>query len=158
MTGRSFSLLAAFALASLSCARPGVTGPRSGSAREAIDTIHRTMEDAFQSGHADVIARIYATDAEQYVPETPVVRGRPAIEQAWKATVGSGGNRLRVEVSEVEQDGDRAHEIGRFTISAPDGAVLAAAKYLVIWGRDAGGEWKARRDIYNWDIPPGQRP
>lgn len=122
----------------------------------AIETIHRTMEDAFQAGHADVIARIYGTDAERYVPEAAVVRGRPAIEQAWKATIGRGGNRLRVEVAEVEQEGDRAHEIGRFTISSPDGAVLAAAKYLVIWGQGADGEWTARRDIYNWDTPPGQ--
>ena len=114
------------------------------------------MEDAFQAGHADVIARMYATDAEQYVPETPVVRGRQAIEQAWKANAGNGGNRLRLDVAEVEQDGDRAHEIGRFTISSPDGAVLAAGKYLVIWSRGADGEWMARRDIYNWDIPPGR--
>ena len=156
MTGRSLRLVAAFAVASLSCTRPAVTGGRSVPAREAIEAIHRTMEDAFQAGHADLIARIYATDAESYLPEMPVVRGRPAIEEAWKATVGTGGNRLRVEVAEVEQEGDRAHEIGRFTISSPDGAVLAAAKYLVIWGRGADGEWKARRDIYNWDIPPGQ--
>jgi ketosteroid isomerase-like protein len=115
------------------------------------------MEDAFSAGRADVIARVYTTDAEQYVPEAPVVRGRPAIEEAWKGTVGHGGNRLRIEADEVEQEGDRAHEIGRFTISSPDGSVLAAAKYLVIWGRGADGEWKARRDIYNWDIPPGQR-
>ena len=157
MKNRSLSLLAAFGVASLSCARPGVTGPRSGSAREAIDTIHKTMEHAFRAGHADVIAGMYAADAEQFVPETPVVRGRPGIEQAWKTKVGAGGNRFRVDVDEVEQEGDRAHEIGRFTISSPDGAVLAAAKYLVIWGRGADGEWKARRDIYNWDIPPGRR-
>ena len=90
--------------------------------------IRCTAEDAFSAGRADVIARVYTTDAEQYVPEAPVVRGRPAIEEAWKATVGHGGNRLRVEVDEVEQDGDRAHEIGRFTIRSPDGSVLAAAK------------------------------
>jgi ketosteroid isomerase-like protein len=115
------------------------------------------MENAFQSGHADLIARIYATDAESYAPEMNVARGRTAIEQAWKAKAGAGGNRLRLEVAEVEQEGDRAHEIGRFTISTPDGAVLAAAKYLVIWARSADGEWRARRDIYNWDIPPGHQ-
>jgi ketosteroid isomerase-like protein len=114
------------------------------------------MEDAFQAGRADAIAHTYAADAERFVPEFPVVRGRPAIEQDWKTVVGKGGNRLRVEIAEVEQAGDRAHEIGRFTISAPDGDVLAAAKYLVIWERQADGEWKARRDIFNWDIPPSR--
>ena len=144
-------------MAFASCARPGLAGPRSASAREAIDSIHRTMEEAFQAGNAVSIARIYAADAERLAPERPVMSGRVAIEDAWRTTAGNGGNRLRLEVAEVEQSGHRAHEVGRFTISAPDGAVLAAAKYLVIWVRQSDGEWRAHRDIFNWDIPPSHQ-
>lgn len=156
MIRRLLSQVFAVALVSASCTRPGMTGPRSASARVAIDTIYRTMEDAFHRGDADAIAQIYAPDGEWYVPETPVIKGRSAIARAWKTNVGAGGNRLRVDVAEVEQQGDRADEIGRFTISAPDGSVLAAGKYLVVWVRQPDGEWKTRRDIFNWDIPPGQ--
>lgn len=118
--------------------------------------IYKTMEDAFRKGDAETIAQAYADDAEWYVPEAPVIKGRSAIARAWKANVGSGGNRLRIEVAEVEQSGNRAHEVGRFTISAPDGAVLSAGKYIVIWARQSDGEWKTRRDIFNWDVPPRQ--
>jgi hypothetical protein len=52
--------------------------------------------------------------------------------------------------------GDWAYEIGRFTASAPDGSVLNVGKYIVIWKRQATGEWKTHRDIFNWDIPPAQ--
>jgi ketosteroid isomerase-like protein len=64
---------------------------------------------------------------------------------------------LRFDVGEVEQTGDRAHEVGRFTISSPDGGVLAAGKHIVIWARQPDGGWKTYRDICNWDIPP-RRP
>jgi uncharacterized protein (TIGR02246 family) len=114
------------------------------------------MQDAFHKGDAETIAQAYADDAEWYVPEARVIKGRRAIAAAWKANVGSGGNHLRIEVGEVEQSGDRAHEVGRFTISAPDGAVLSAGKYIVIWARQPDGEWKTRRDIFNWDVPPRQ--
>ena len=129
-------------------------GRRSSSAREAIGVIYAAMEDAFYKGDAELIAQAYADDAEWYVPESPVIQGRPAIARAWKANAGSAGNRLRIEVAEVEQSGNRAHEVGRFTISAPDGAVLAAGKHVVIWARQPDGEWKTRRYIFNWDVPP----
>lgn len=156
MMGRRLSYLTGITLLGSACAGRGPTGQRSESAREAIPAIYKTMEDAFKKGDAEAIAQAYTEDAEWYVPEAPVIKGRPAIARAWKANVGSGGNRLRVEVAEVEQSGDRAHEVGRFTISGPDGAVLSAGKYIVIWARQPDGEWKTRRDIFNWDIPPRQ--
>jgi uncharacterized protein (TIGR02246 family) len=152
MIVRALSLLAAFVVLGSAC--DGVARGRPRSANEAITAVYKTMEDAFQKGDAETIARAYTEDAEWYIPETPVIKGRTAIAQAWKASVGSGGNRLRIDVAEVEQNGDRAHEVGRFTISAPDGAVLSAGKYIVIWARQPDGEWKTHRDIFNWDIPP----
>jgi uncharacterized protein (TIGR02246 family) len=131
-------------------------GRRGLSAREAIGATHKTMEDAFYKGDAETMARIYTADAERYVPGVPVFKGQSAIGRAWKADVGPGGNRLRIEVAEVEENGDRAHEVGRFTISAADGSVLSAGKYIVIWNRQPDGEWKTYRDIFNWDIPPRQ--
>jgi uncharacterized protein (TIGR02246 family) len=155
MIRRALSLLAVFVLLGGACDSLA-RGRSPRSANEAITAVYKTMEDAFQKGDAETIARAYTEDAEWYIPETPVIKGRTAIAQAWKASVGSGGNRLRIDVAEVEQNGDRAHEVGRFTISAPDGAVLSAGKYIVIWARQPDGEWKTHRDIFNWDIPPRQ--
>jgi len=156
MTGRTLSLLAAIVLLGNSCDGRGMRGGRSLPAREAIGATYKIMKDAFYKGDAEAIAQVYTEDAEWYVPEVPVLKGRSAIGRAWKANIGSGGNRLRIEVAEVEQNGDRAHEIGRFTISGTDGAVLSAGKYIVIWTRQSDGAWKTYRDIFNWDIPPRQ--
>ena len=126
------------------------------TAREAIVEAYETFERAFSSGDADTLAQIYTDDAEWLLPETPIVRGREAIAEAWKGVIGLGGNAIRVDVGEVVENGDWAYEVGSFTASAPDGTVLNAGKYIVIWKRQPNGGWKTHRDIFNWDIPPGK--
>jgi uncharacterized protein (TIGR02246 family) len=125
-------------------------------AHEAIAEGYKAFEEAFHRGDADTISRMYTEDSEWLIPEAPVVRGREAIAQGWKRIIGSGGNTVRVDIGEVQESGDWAYDIGRFTASAPDGSVLNAGKYIVIWRRQSTGEWKIHRDIFNWDIPPAQ--
>ena len=64
------------------------------------------------------------------------------------------GDRVRVEVREVQDNGDWAFEVGSFTATTPDGALLNSGKYIVIWKRQSNGTWKTYRDIFNWNILP----
>jgi uncharacterized protein (TIGR02246 family) len=155
MIRRTLSLVVAV-LVGGACNGRGILGFRSQSARAAIAAVTKAKEVAFMKGDADVLAQAYTQDAEWYVPEASIIKGRPAIARAWRSNVGAGGNRLRIDVAEVEQKGDRAYEVGRFIISAPDGAVISAGKYIGIWVRESDGQWRTRRDIFNWDIPPRQ--
>jgi len=122
--------------------------------RDEITEAYRAFEENFFKGDADALSLIYTDDAELLVPEAPPIKGRKAIVQAWRGIVGSGGNRVRVEVREVQDSGDWAFEVGSFTVTAPDGALLNAGKYIVVWKRQSNGAWKVHRDIFNWDIPP----
>jgi ketosteroid isomerase-like protein len=135
----------------------GCASRRDVSARNGIDAAYKVMETGFQQGKPELIAAGYTADAEWYPPDGPVIKGPPAIGRAWRDNGAVAGNRLRIDVADVDQDGGRADEIGRFTISAHDGSVVAAGKYLVVWARQPDGSWKARRGMYNWDIPP-RRP
>ena len=119
------------------------------TARDAIAKGYKAFEEAYYHADADTISRLYTEDAELLVPEVPVFRGRAAIAQAWKRMLGSGGHGVRVDITEVQEAGDWAYEVGRFTVSAGDGSVLNAGKYIVIWKRNATGEWKIHRDIFN---------
>jgi ketosteroid isomerase-like protein len=40
-------------------------------------------------------------------------------------------------------------------IKKPDGSVVGkdTAKYIVIWKREAGGDWQWYRDIWNSNLP-----
>ena len=122
--------------------------------RDEIMQAYKAFEEAFVKGDATALSLIYTEDAEWLVPEAPPIKGREAIAQAWKGVIGPGGNRVRVEVREVQDNGDWAFEVGSFTAIARDGAVLNAGKYIVIWKRQSNGAWKTYRDIFNWDIPP----
>ena len=125
-------------------------------AHEAIPEGYRAFEEAFHRGDADTISQMYTEDAEWLIPEAPIVRGRETIAQVWKGRLGSSRNTVRVDIGEVQESGDWAYDVGRFTVTAPDGSVLNVGKYIVIWKRQSTGEWKIHRDIFNRDIPPAQ--
>jgi ketosteroid isomerase-like protein len=59
-----------------------------------------------------------------------------------------------VATLESQDGGDWTYEVGTFEVSGPSGEVLNAGKYIVIWKREATGETRIHRDIFNWDIPP----
>jgi len=123
---------------------------------EAIAELYKTFEEAFYRGDADQISLMYTEDAELFAPQAPVVRGRQAITELWRSIVGPGGNKIRVEIGEVQETGDWAYEVGGFKAATPDGRVLNSGKYIVIWKRQPTGEWKTHRDIFHWDIPPAE--
>jgi uncharacterized protein (TIGR02246 family) len=111
------------------------------SAREAVEKDYKAVEQAFHKGDADSISRMYTEDAELFMPGAPVLQGRQAIDEAWKKIVGSGGNTLHSVVREVQENGDLAYDTGHFTASAPNGRVLNAGKWIVVWKRQSTGEW-----------------
>ncbi len=126
----------------------------SPSARDAIEAWYDVVEDAFYRGDAATLARLYTDDAELFVVDGPVIRGRGAIAEYWKHVLGAGGNRLDVEIWEVQETEHWAYETGRFTATTPSGQSLFVGKYIVIWKRDEAGTWRTHRDISNWEVPP----
>lgn len=67
--------------------------------------------------------QMYSEDAQLLAPEAPIIKGREAIAEVWKALLGTGGNHVRVEILEVQESGDWAYEIGRFVALRPTGGV-----------------------------------
>ena len=122
------------------------------TAREAISRAYKAFEEAYYKGEADTISKMYTEDAKLLVPEMPIVKGREAIGQVWAMILGSGGNRVCVDVHEVEESPDWAYDAGTFQATAPNGDTLNAGKYIVIWKRQPSGELKIHRDIFAHDM------
>ena len=55
---------------------------------------------------------------------------------------------------EVARSGDFGSETGGFELTASDKKgrpTMARGKYVVVWGKQADGSWKAVADIWNTD-------
>ncbi len=56
----------------------------------------------------------------------------------------------------ASKGGDLGYTIGSFELSVngPDGEpAMREGKYLTVWEKDQGGNWKVVADIFNYDAP-----
>ena len=102
------------------------------------------------------IAGLYTEDGAVMPPNSPIGKGRSAIQQTWAAMMQTPGFDLTFvpEQIVVSTSGDMALDRGAYRLTvAPDGTKQTdTGKYVVVW-RKVGGEWKAAADIFNSDLP-----
>lgn len=102
----------------------------------------------FGAGDAAGVAALYTAEGELLPPGADAVVGQEAIEGFWTMVMGMGIASARLETVELDDQGDTAIEIGRYTLSTAGGEVADEGKYLVVW-KNRDGEWKLHRDIWN---------
>jgi len=102
---------------------------------------------------ADVapIIEPYAPDAVFVSIDGTAFRGRAQIEQLYRDRFAKGPPVLesKIESEELMLDGDLAYERGRaaFTRLVDGKRVSDWARFLTIWQRQPGGDWKILRNI-----------
>ena len=98
----------------------------------------------------------YADDASMFPPNAPVVTGPDARRKTWTALLAPAELVFSNAATKVEvaRSGDLAYEIGTFQESFKDdkgSPVNLVGKYVVVWKKQPGGQWKAIIDIFNTD-------
>ena len=69
-----------------------------------------------------------------------IIRGKPAIQAFWQGALdGFGIKAAALETVELEQHGDTAYEVGKYTLKGAGGNMLDQGKYIGIW-KQAGGQ------------------
>jgi ketosteroid isomerase-like protein len=116
--------------------------------RSEIATANRNFMGAFARGDAQAVAACYTADGWLLPPGSEVVQGTAAITTFWRGAMDAGIASATLDTVEVGGGEETASEVGRYTLSGGDGAILDRGKYVVIWRRD-GGAWKLHRDIWN---------
>ena len=153
MSTRTVGLFAlSLAICSIAYAgsKPNDEGVRE--ARAAIEAANAGFSDAFARGDTKALAAMYTSDAIAFPPDSDMIRGNEAIGEFWKATRDSGVQSAALTTVDVGRDGDVAYEVGKVSLTIrPPGKELTteAAKYVVVWKRQADGAWKLHRDIWN---------
>ncbi len=116
-----------------------------------IEVTNQAFGAAYQKGDAAAIAKLYTPNATVFPPGSDMVTGRDGIQKVWAGAMQSGLKFTGLTTISVEQYGNAAREIGRFTADAPGPdkqMKKLEGKYVVVWKR-INGKWMLDSDIWN---------
>lgn len=117
----------------------------------AIRALDAEWVKAVTSKNAQQSASFYAENGELMAPGAPIAVGRDAVQKTWAGLMGTSGFALTFTPSKirVSSSGDLAYELGTYelTTNSKNGkAQTMKANYVVVWGKQADGTWKALVD------------
>jgi len=119
--------------------------------KSEIDAANQKFGAAYDRGDAAAVARLYTPTATVLPPGSEMVSGRDGIQKVWAGAIQSGLKFTSLQAISVEQYGNAAREIGRFTAEMPNAQkqmTKLAGKYVVVWKR-VNGNWLLDSDIWN---------
>jgi uncharacterized protein (TIGR02246 family) len=117
----------------------------------AIRKANSDFEIAMTKADTASIAEPYTNDAVFVSVDGTVTKGRAQIEQLYRDRFAKSGAALetRIESEEVMIDADVAYERGRGMIKlrVAEERVPNWARFLTVWQRQPGGDWKIFRNL-----------
>ena len=120
--------------------------------RAAIEAANEIFVANFNRHDAAGLAGLYTATGCIMPSNSDIVSGAENIQGFWQGIFGMGVKEATLDTIEVEDHGDTAIEMGRYTMKVNGGAVADQGKYLVVWKND-GGTWKLHRDMFNSSQP-----
>ena len=139
--------------------RPFSSGAHSKSLFIDVEsTIRGLTQDystAFNTGNYEQVAELFTSDGLFMPPHREAAQGPKAIEQVLRDHGEKGYQDLRLETTRVDNTGDMAIEIGRYTVAVRQGNGTTLAdrgKFIHAWRRL--GVWMMVAACWNSDLPP----
>jgi uncharacterized protein (TIGR02246 family) len=103
----------------------------------------------FNKGDFAGVAALYTADASAFPPGSPIVRGRDAIGDMWKAMAEKVGDPKLTTIDVKPLGPAAAREIGTFALKTKGpNPQEVAGKYVVVWEK-VGNDWQLAADIWN---------
>ena len=136
-------------------ARTPLAGAGISRAEAALRKMTQDWVQACNTKHLDDLLEFYAADAMVLRPNFPPVRGAAAIREFFFGALEAGLGEVELEPLRVELMGDVAYEAGRCKMLVPVAMGKRReerGKYMIIFNRQAGGEWKAVADTWSSDL------
>jgi uncharacterized protein (TIGR02246 family) len=136
--------------------RVPMAGQSVSRAEAAVRQIGKDWIQAANTKQLDDLVELYLPDALMLRPNVPAVRGTAAIREFFFSALDSGLGEVEMDPIRVELLGDLAYEAGRVKMLVP--SVVAGkrreerGKYLMIFSRQTGGEWKIVSDCWSADL------
>jgi ketosteroid isomerase-like protein len=141
--------------------RVPLAGGTLSRAETAVRKITQDWAQACNTKHLDDLVDLYAADALVLRPNFPPVRGTAAIREFFFSALDAGLGEAEMDPIRVDLFGDVAYESGRCKTLVPTNAGKRReerGKYLMVYVRESGGDWKAVADCWCSDLSLGVEP
>src|SRR5439155_16450835 len=112
---------------------------------------------SFNTGNYDQVATMFVPDGVLMAPSREAANGRKCVERLLRDLGEEGYSDMRVETIRVENSGDMAMEVGRYsvTIRQANGTLIPErGKYVKVWRRL--GAWLILADCCSMNPPVTQ--
>lgn len=133
----------------------GQAAPLSEADKSAIRAVSDSFVRYATAGNDSGLAALYTEHATLMPPNQGIVEGRAAIRARFDAFPPMA--EMTLTPIDVDGRGDIAYVRGNYVVTAagPEGtpAVPDRGKYVEIWRREGGREWRLALDIFNSDMP-----
>jgi len=109
---------------------------------------------SFNTGNYDQVATMFVPDGVLMAPSREAANGRKCVERLLRDLGEEGYSDMRVETIRVENSGDMAMEVGRYsvTIRQANGTLIPErGKYVKVWRRL--GAWLILADCWSRNPP-----
>jgi ketosteroid isomerase-like protein len=124
----------------------------------ALDSVYAAFSRAYASANVQVLMdEVYAPGAYYLPPGLPILEGQDQFRGQFSfleayAREGGPGPDISFRIVDRDVDGDLAYDIGIYTIRSPDAPPDSEGdqgKFVVVWKRNARGEWRIHADSYS---------
>ncbi len=135
--------------------RAPLGGASPSRAEAAVRKMTRDWAQACNTKQLDDLVELYVADALVLRPNMPAVRGSAAIREFFFAALDAGLGDAELEPLRVDLFGDIAYEAGRCKTLVPVAVGKRReerGKYLMIFARQPGGDWKILADSWSSDL------
>jgi ketosteroid isomerase-like protein len=133
---------------------PALRGDMS-RAEAAVRHVTQEWVLACNTKHLDDLIEVYVPDALVLRSNLPPIRGIAAIREFFYGALDAGLGEVEVEPLRVDVIGDFAYEAGRCKALIPSSTGKRReerGKYLWVFARQSGSEWKLAADCWSSDL------
>jgi ketosteroid isomerase-like protein len=138
-----------------SAARAAMGTVNLDAARQEITTNNQAWGQALVRGDSAAMVGLYHTEARIYPPNAAMMSSRSDMGRMVTSMTGAGLQSANLTTTDVISGGDLVIETGTYEMRDAT-KTIDRGKYMVVWKQD-NGRWRIYRDIWNSDMPAGQR-
>ena len=134
-------------------------GESMSRAEAAVRMVTQEWVMACNTKHLDDLLELYVPDALVLRSNCPMIRGAAAIREFFFGALDAGLGEVELDPIRVEVAGDMAYEAGKCKALVPGVGGRRReerGKYLWVFLRQSGGEWKLASDTWSSDLSLGE--